>query len=448
MTRLFVIEDTDLMRESLEETLRRAGYEVTGFASAPEALEAARRDPPDLAICDLKLPRMSGLEALDELRRTVPEAPVIMITAHATVQTAVDAMKRGAFDYVTKPFEPAEIEVLVRRALEHRALVAENEALRAELQRRLPQADLVGASPALAAVRERIARVATAEGTVLVSGESGTGKEGVARAIHEASPRAARPFLCVNCAALSAGLLESELFGHEKGAFTGADRLRKGRFELADGGTLLLDEVSEIDPGLQAKLLRVLQERCFERVGSSLSRRSDVRIVATTNRDLEAEVRAGRFRQDLFFRLNVLPILLPPLRARLDDLPALVEHLLRRFGGEAAIARLEASPDLWRLLRSYDWPGNVRELGNVMERALVLAPAGKIRPADLAGWLKSASRTEALSVEMPMMTLEEMEKAMIRAALERAGGNRQRTAEALGIAERTLRDKIKRWELR
>ncbi len=447
MHRVMIIEDTDLMRESLEETLRRAGYEVAGYPSAVEALEVARREPPDLVVTDLKLPRMSGLEALDELKRIAPETPVIVITAHATVQTAVDAMKRGAYDYITKPFEPAEIEVLVKRALEHRWLVAENEALKAELQRQRPQADLVGAGRAIAAVRERIARAAASDATVLITGESGTGKEVVARAIHQSGVRAARPFLCVNCAALSAGLLESELFGHEKGAFTGADKMRRGRFELADGGTLLLDEVSEIDPSLQAKLLRALQERAFERVGSSQTRRTDVRILATTNRDLELAVKQGRFRQDLFFRLNVVPIHLPPLRERREDLPALVDHFLRRFGGEGAVSRLEMSDEMNRLLAGYDWPGNVRELGNIVERALVLFPSGPIRATDLTGWLRGSLLGEGALPEMPKITLEEMEKAMIRAALARAGGNRQRTAELLGIAERTLRDKIKRWAL-
>jgi two-component system response regulator AtoC len=443
MNSLLIIEDADLMRESLEETFRRAGYRCAAFPEGKPALEALRHDRFHAVLCDMKLPGMSGLEILEEILRLQPDLPVVLITAYATVETAVEAMKKGAFDYVTKPFRAEEIELVVRRAIAHQAVVAENERLRAE--RESEPEFVLGPSPAMRSVFETLQRAAASDATVLLSGESGTGKEVAARALHRLSPRHDKPFLCVNCAALSAGLLESELFGHEKGAFTGADRARKGRFELADTGTLLLDEVSEIDPHLQAKLLRVLQEKTFERVGSSLTRTADVRVVATTNRDLADWVRQGKFREDLFFRLNVLPIALPPLRERPEDVPALARHFLDRFAARGA-PRKTVSPAALELLRSYPWPGNARELGNILERACVLAPGPDIRPDDIAGWLQApapAGHDDGLAG----LTLREMEKKMIADALRRFQGSRQKTARALGIAERTLREKIRRWEL-
>ncbi|MEK7468293.1 MAG: sigma-54 dependent transcriptional regulator [Planctomycetota bacterium] len=437
MSRVLLIEDTPIMRESVTEALSRGGHEVKAFSEGPAAIEEARRWAPELAITDLKMAPMSGLEVLAELQKLHPGIPVIVMTAYGTIETAVEAMRLGAFHFIQKPFKAQELELLAKRALEHGRLSRENEALRAQVAGERPA--LVG----LKGMREELKRIAATEATVLILGETGSGKEVVARAIHADSARAAGPFLAVNCAALSAGLLESELFGHEKGAFTGADRQRKGRFELAEGGTLLLDEVSEIDTNLQAKLLRVLQERVFERVGSSIARRADVRVLATTNRDLRAEIEKGRFREDLFFRLNVVPVKVSPLRERLDDLEALCAHFLR--------GRKKLAADAVDALRHYRWPGNIRELFNILERACVLVAADTIRAADIAPWLIAPASASAAS-PAPVsafegLTMEEIEKRAIAAALQSHGGNRQRTSAALQIAERTLRDKIKKWGL-
>ncbi|MFN3485437.1 MAG: sigma-54-dependent transcriptional regulator, partial [Planctomycetota bacterium] len=370
---------------------------------------------------------------LEEARRAAPDVPVLIVTAHGTVESAVGAMKKGAYDYILKPFRLEELEALVERALAHRRLERENEVLRARVGDAADPEAIWG--PATRDVWALLERAAQSDATVLITGESGTGKEVAARTLHRLSPRRAAPFLCVNCAALSAGLLESELFGHEKGAFTGADRLRKGRFELADGGTLLLDEVGEIAPGLQAKLLRVLQERAFERVGSSRTRRVDVRLVATTNRDLPAEVARGRFREDLYYRLNVLPIRMPPLRERREEIPLLAGHFLARH-------RKRIAPAAMRLLCAYDWPGNVRELANLLERAAVLCPGDEISADMIAPWLEAPSRGPSSLVGM---TLEEIERRAIEENLKACGGNRERAARVLGISARTLRDKLKKW---
>jgi DNA-binding NtrC family response regulator len=372
MARILVVDDQEMMRDSLAATLARDGHEVV--ACGDPAAAVARLGAPgrlDLLITDLKMPKMTGIELLQESRRIRADMPVVLMTAFATVSTAVEAMKLGAYDYIQKPFDGDEIKLLVDRTLEHSRLVRENQALRGMTELAAPR-PLIGGGELMAQVRQKIERVARSNATVLICGESGTGKEVVARAIHNASPRRERPFLAVNCAALSENLLESELFGHEKGAFTGADKMRRGRFELADEGSLLLDEISEIAPALQAKLLRVLQESTFERVGSSVSQQVDVRVIATTNRDLEAAVEEGKFRRDLFYRLNVVPIQLPPLRQRSEDVPELCRHFLHQ------IARRENSPfrhmehEAVRLLQRYPWPGNVRELQNIIERASVL----------------------------------------------------------------------------
>ena len=327
---ILVIDDQDLMRESLQESLERFGYSVRAFGNGKDAIKSFLEGGIDAVITDLKMPEMSGIDVLNRCKQIAPDVPIIVITAFGTVETAVHAMKQGAFDYIKKPFEPDEIDMVLRNAVERRALMAENEYLRARIAEDRQVSFVAGESRAMKAVVAEADKIAATSSTVLLYGESGTGKEVIARTIHAKSPRAGSPFLAVNCAALSAGLLESELFGHEKGAFTGADRMRKGRFELAHGGTILLDEVSEIDINLQAKLLRVLQEREFERVGSSDTRKADVRVIATTNRDLTKTVREGRFREDLYFRLNVLPLRVPPLREHIEDIPALVAHFIEK----------------------------------------------------------------------------------------------------------------------
>jgi DNA-binding NtrC family response regulator len=437
MSSLLIIDDEEAIRDSLARHFTRSGYTVAVCKDFAEGAARLKAEPFDLVITDLRLPGGDGIGIVAEARRASPETPVIVITAFATVQTAVEAIKRGAFDYIQKPFKLEEMELLIERALAHRRLSLENEYLRARLGESEPPY-VWGPSPAMKELYRKLEAVAGSEATVLIVGESGTGKEVVARTLHRLSPRRERPFLAVNCAALSAGLLESELFGHEKGAFTGADRMRKGRFELAESGTLLLDEVSEIDPNLQAKLLRVLQERAFERVGSSLSRRADVRVLATTNRDLAAEAAKGRFREDLYYRLNVVPLEVPPLRERRED----IDELVRRKLGQKTI-----TPAAMRRLTQYAWPGNVRELQNVVERAVVLSRDGAIDEDLVAPWLSGARPGGADPyAALAGVPLAEVELKLIEATLDSTGGNRERAARLLGITSRTLRDKLKKRE--
>lgn len=510
---VLVVDDKEMMRDSVGSTLTRAGFTVRTASDGRAALReiAARR--PDAVVTDLSMPGMSGVDLLAEVRRFDEELPVILMTAFGSVQTAVEAMKRGAFDYLTKPFEGDELIIAVKRAIQHAGVVKENAVLKAQ-QARTETASgrglerLVGDSAVMRKVREQVRAVAASHGTVLITGESGSGKEVVARAVHEMSPRVSGAFLAVNCAALNESLLESELFGHERGAFTGAEKLRKGRFELADQGTLLLDEVSEVSPQIQAKLLRVLQERAFERVGSSQTIGVDVRVIATSNRDLPRAASMGEFRQDLFFRLNVLPIQVPPLRERLEDVAVLAEYFMGQFAAREGRRRPPVEPGAMDLLANYQWPGNVRELANICERAVVLsgakdgavtrdlvepwllshrvpvkamplraaplgtaAPMGAVvgmgstnghasgmngnghshsygySPASTVPAFPVASFTEAKPLEMPGdRTLEEIERDTIVATLQRFNGHRQRTAKALGIGVRTLGLKLKKWK--
>ncbi len=500
MSTVLVVDDKELLRDSVGATLQRAGFGVVTAGDGASAIDVVSRCRPDAIVTDLKMPGMSGLDLLGEVRKIDEDLPVVMMTAFGTVETAVQALKLGAFDYITKPFEGDELVIAMKRALEHNMLRRENALLRVaagsdagDLAGGVSGLDrVIGDSPAMRRVKEQICAVAESHGTVLVCGESGTGKEVIAKAIHELSPRRRDPFLGVNCAALSEPLLESELFGHERGAFTGAEKLRKGRFELADRGTLLLDEISEVSTRVQAKLLRVLQERSLERVGSSQTIGVDVRVVATSNRDLPASVARGDFRQDLFFRLNVLPIHLPPLRDRLEDVPALADHFL------AAVAARDGSPvpafepDAMEILTSYVWPGNVRELQNICERAAVLCSGDRIQAPMVRPWLLGDSpapssapvamargldeiRPEAGAVAVsavapassigiggdgPVLSgaasgeavevvgrrLEEIERDAIVRTLRMFDGHRQRTAEALGIGVRTLGLKLRKWK--
>ena len=448
MAQILVVDDKEMMRDSLHATLTRAGHHVMTSASAIHALAQVSESPFDLIITDLKMPKMDGLKFLEELARLPFDAPIIMMTAYATVKTAVQAMRQGAFDYIQKPFDADEIVLLVDRALEHHQLLQENEAYRTNARDWQRGRQLIGNSPAMHSVMEKIALVAQSSATVLIRGQSGTGKELIARAIHSQSPRAAHPLLCVNCAALSSNLLESELFGHEKGAFTGADQMRKGRFELAEAGSLLLDEISEMDLRLQSKLLRVLQEREFERVGSSITRRVDVRVIATTNRDLEDWVAQGKFREDLYYRLNVVPIELPTLSCRVeDDLEALCEYFLRRIADrEGAPLHMVSQPAL-ELLKQYHWPGNVREVENLMERLAILTPDEVITEDAVRASLPldPADTDHDLDSSQPT-TIADMERRMIEKTLEKFNGHREKTARALGIGVRTLGMKLKRWQ--
>lgn len=487
--RVLVVDDKELMRDSVAATLTRAGLQAAAAADGPTALRLIADQRPAAVITDLQMPGMTGLELLAEIKRIDEQLPVVLMTAYATVQTAVAAMKSGAFDYIMKPFEGDQLIAAINRAVEHARLLRENAVLRTRIESARPRGSgrpaLVGPSAIMQSLREQIGRIAPSQGTVLISGESGVGKEVVAQLIHATSARSGAAMLTLNCAALSHSLLESELFGHEKGAFTGADRLRKGRFELADGGTLLLDEISEIPPQVQAKLLRVLQERAFERVGSSVTQRTDVRVIATTNRNLDEAVRRGAFRQDLFFRLNVLPIHVPPLRERREDVPVLAEHFLGLVASREGRPQRRFDQQAVALLTAYEWPGNVRELFNICERASILAPGDTISAAAIAPWLHAAmprslesppparaglsndeesphastapcSDAPAPQVVLPLgeqiairavdRPLEDIERDVIVATLHRHKGHRQRTAAELGIGVRTLGLKLRKWK--
>lgn len=445
MGRVCVVDDNEMLRISVAETLRRDDHTVSEFAEPAVALEAIKSSAFDCIVTDLKMPGMDGVSLLREIRNAGCDASVIVMTAFGTIDSAVQAMKLGAFDYIQKPFEAEQISLLVDRAIQHAQLRSENEALRRSLTDG-EQREIIGDSTAMRVLRETLDRMAASGNTVLIQGESGTGKELLARRLHRLSPRADRPMLCLNCAALSANLLESELFGHERGAFTGADRIRKGRFELADGGTLLLDEVSEIPRELQAKLLRVLQEQQFERVGSSVTRTVDVRVVATTNRNLPDWVAEKKFREDLYFRLSVLPIVVPPLRERKEDVPLLVDHFLKRAAGRAGRNTLKVKNAAMKILADYDWPGNVRELENLCERASVLAIDGLLTGEMIGPWLGVIRRKEVFDGKLRQGHLmEDMERQLIEKTLRANSGHRSKTASALGIGVRTLGLKLKQW---
>jgi two-component system response regulator FlrC len=437
--RVLVVDDEAGIRSFIGEVLEGEGLEVELAADGAEAAAILEQRTFHLMITDLKMPRKDGMELLGLARSAVPEMEVIVLTAHGTVDSAVDAMKLGAFDYLNKPLSgPDELRLVVQRALERRRLRD-----RAEPSAGTTGTDeLIAVDPATREVVIRLEKVAPTGATVLLLGESGTGKEVAARAIHRLSARAAGPFVAVNCAAVSEQLVESEMFGHEKGAFTGATEQRRGRFELADGGTLLLDEVGELPPGLQAKLLRVLQEQSFERVGGTRAIQVDVRVIAATNRDLEQEMRDGRFREDLYHRLAVFPVRLPPLRERPRDIVPLAEHLLARIGRQLGRPSLALTDDARDKIATCSWPGNVRELGNALERAAILASGDVVTAEEIVGDGLAAPQGPVLDG-----TLKQLERAAIERALEATGGHRKKAAERLGIGLRTLYDKLKEYDL-
>ena len=439
---VLIVDDEPAMRLLLTSVLRAEGYETTAAASAEEALPLVARRHFHLVITDLKMPGMSGLELLGHVKRDDPGTAVMLLTAFGSVEGAVEAMRQGAAHYLLKPLaNPDELRLAVRRILEERRVADEAVTLREAAQAVFPFGEIIARDPAMTAVLELARSVAPTDATVLVTGETGTGKELMARAIHHWSPRADRAFVAVNCAALVETLLESELFGHEKGAFTGAVAQRRGRFELAHGGTLFLDEVGEMSPGLQAKLLRVLQEGTLERVGGTRTVTVDVRVIGATNRDLRQMVADGKFRDDLYYRLSVFPIALPALRQRPADLLPLADHILRqaarRFGKRIAGFTEEAQA----LLEQYPWPGNIRELQNVLERAAILCRGGQIAATDLN--LSSATSLSTRPAEAK--TLRDIEREAILAALEANAGNRRKAAEQLGIGLRTLYDRLKQY---
>jgi DNA-binding NtrC family response regulator len=441
---ILVVDDEEVMCESMAAWLREDGYRVDTAPNGRKALELAKST--DYAICfiDLKMPGgLDGIETMIEIRRVRPEAAIIIITAYATVDTAIQAMKEGAQEYIVKPCNPQEISLLVSRILKVKKLQRENAILRKKISRQYRHSDVITKNAHMEELLGLARDVASLRSTVLVRGESGTGKELVARAIHFSGDRAAKPFITVSCAALTETLLESELFGYEKGAFTGASAQTKGKFELADGGTIFLDEIGDISPKLQADLLRVLQERRFYRVGGSQEVPVDVRVIAATNKDLMEEVRQGRFREDLYYRLNVIEISIPPLRERREDIPLLAEHFLERIGNELGKDISGLAPGALKLLLAHDWPGNVRELENAIERAIVTAHNGMLDEADFVFLNHRPER----SWEVPDVPLNELERRAIIAALERRQGNIKETAAALGIDRSTLYDKLKRYEI-
>jgi DNA-binding NtrC family response regulator len=446
---ILVVDDEETMTESLAAWLREDGYSVDTAASGRVAIEKARAREYAIYFVDLKMPGgLDGIETMMEIRKLQPEASVIVITAYATVDTAITAMKEGAQEYVVKPCHPQEISLLVERIIRVKNLQRENAILRRKLTRQYRFHDLVSKNARMAELFDLVREVASQRSTVLIQGESGTGKELVARAIHYSGERGTRPFVAVSCAALAETLLESELFGHERGSFTGAVAQKKGKVELADGGTLFLDEIGDISPKLQVDLLRVLQERRFFRVGGTSEIQVDVRVIAATHRDLQADVREGQFRDDLFYRLNVINIRIPPLRERREDVPLLAQEFLDRLSHELGREVSGISDEALRLLMDHDWPGNVRELENAVERALVTCKSGVLAAEDFAFLRRDAGFPAGPGLGLPAgLTLQEIEKQYIAATLQRTQGNIKAAADALGIDRSTLYEKIRRYEI-
>jgi DNA-binding NtrC family response regulator len=443
---ILVVDDEEIVRDSLASWLEEDGYRVDTAPDGPTALARLAEQAYAILLVDLKMPGMDGLEVLGKARSLQPDAPVIIMTAYATVDTAVQAMKRGAYDYLVKPFEPEELSLMVGKLTNAQSLRRENVLLRKALKRQFEFKDLLSKSPKMEVVFELARTAAKSNSTVLILGESGTGKELLARAIHAESPRCDGPFVGVSCAALTESLLESELFGHEKGAFTGAVGSARGKFEIAAGGTLFLDEIGDISSKLQLDLLRVLDAREFRRVGGSQLIKTDVRIIAATNRDLRKLAESGSFREDLYYRLNVIPVTLPPLRERKEDIPLLTEHFLAGFRVEMQKPLEGVSTDALEVLMAYDWPGNVRELRNVLERGAVMARGPILTPLELE-LPPPASGGGPPSAEVGD-SLREVERRHIETTLKQQGWNITRSAKALGIDRVTLYNKIKRYQIR
>lgn len=445
--RILVVDDEESHRIMLRAVLQDQGYEVTEADDGQGAVRAVEQEPFDSILLDIRMKDMDGIEALTEIRKISPQIPVLMMTAYASVKTAVEALKAGAFDYLTKPLDIEELLILIEKAMEVYHLREENIALKERLGARFDFSKIIGKSPKMREVFDSLSLVAPTDATVLILGESGTGKELVANSIHQNSARASQPFIKVSCAALPETLLESELFGHERGAFTGAVARREGRFQLAHRGTMFLDEIGEMSPTTQTKLLRVLQEKEFEPLGSNRTLKTDVRMIAASNKDLQKEVREGRFREDLYYRLNVVPITLPPLRERKEDIPALAAHFFAVHREKNRKEIKDISGKAMDLLIRYDWPGNIRELENNIERGVIMARGEIFAPADLPPQIQAlSSEKEDLGIRFPFgISVYEVEKALISKTLEDTGGNRSRAAEILGINRRTLQIKLKEY---
>ncbi len=450
--RILMAEDEKAQRDLLEGFLKKEGFMVKAVSNGKQALEEIGSDFFDLVLLDYKMPELDGLQTLRAIRKRFPDLPVVMMTAYGTVETAVASMKEGAIDYLTKPIDLDELLLIIQKVLERSMLIRENQELKTRLQERFAFQNIIYHSPRMEEVMGLVARVAPSQATVLIRGESGTGKELIANAIHYASTRSDQPFVKVSCAAIPETLLESELFGHEKGAFTGAIQKRMGRFEEADGGTIFLDEIGELTLSTQVKLLRVLQEREFQRLGSNLNLKTDVRLIAATHRNLEEAMRQGLFREDLYYRLNVISILLPPLRERREDIPLLIDHFLKKYSEINHKKIVDLSKEARALLMRYSYPGNIRELENIIERAVVLCRGEIITTQDLPFHLKEETSEREWKVPGKGKTLfesiEEIERDLIIKALEQHQGIQTRAAESLGISERVLRYKIKKYKIR
>ena len=445
---VLIVDDEKSTRDGLARALRRT-YEVLLAEDGAKALAILGRQRVDVVLSDLRMPGMDGLTLIQRALTHTPQPICILLTAYGSVETAVAAMKRGAFDYLTKPVNLDELDLLLQRALRSRAMEQENVALRTELEERYGLERFIGTSPAMEEVLDVIRQVAPSRANVLIQGETGTGKELVAQALHRLSPRAKASLITVHCAALPPTLLESELFGHERGAFTGAAERRIGRFELADGGTIFLDEIGEIEPQVQVKILRVLEQRSFERVGGRETLEVDVRLIAATNKNLQQEVEAGRFREDLYYRLDVVTIDVPPLRARREDIPLLAHAFLREFAKENDKQIEGLTTDCLQALQGYDWPGNIRELRNAVERMVVLARQPRLTVRDLPGSIRQADGASGSGIALTGgLSLEAAEKELIRQALEAHGGNRTKAAQQLQISRRTLHRKLNEYGLR
>ena len=454
MDTVLIVDDEKNYPPIIAAVLQEEGYETLTANSGPEALEILKHSDVDLILTDYKMPKMDGIELLERVKTEDTDLPVIMMTAHGTVEKAVEAMQKGAYSYLLKPFDNDRLVLYANKANDMFRLIKENRQLRTAVASQYQFDNIIGKSKPMQDVFDKISKVAPTTATVLIQGESGTGKELAAKSIHFNSPRSNKPFVAVNCSALAENLLESELFGHEKGAFTGAVFMKKGRFELADGGTLFLDEIGELSQSLQVKLLRVLQEKIFERVGGIKPIAVDIRLIAATNKDLKEEVKQGRFREDLYFRLDVVNIVLPPLRERPEDIRLLINHFMKKYADERTsdVPVTGIDSEAQRLFHEYGWPGNVRELENVIERAMIFCPNSRIKPSDLPKDFKETMNYNIPLEDIPATaklydTLATVERRMIERALQRANYVQSHAAEMLGIGKSGLNQKIKKYKL-
>ncbi len=459
VARILVVDDEESIREFFEIMLKREGYEVFSAQNGKEGFEAFKKNPVDLIISDIQMPEMSGMELLVKVKETDPETPMIMITAFGSTETAVEALKMGAYDYIQKPFKLDEVKIVIRQALEKRSLKMENVQLKKELGTRYAFDNIIGGAPPMLRIYELVKRIANTKSSVLITGESGTGKELIARAVHYNGPLKDKPFVTVNCGAIPENLMESEMFGHKKGSFTGAIADKKGLFEVANTGTIFLDELGELPLQMQVKLLRVIQEGTFKRVGSTEDIRVDVRVISATNRNLEVEVKAGRFREDLFYRMNVIQVHCPPLRERKEDIPMLSNHFLEKFSKVLGINVKKISNEAMDALKSYHFPGNVRELENIMERTVALEPGPVILPESLPKHMlehrqDTPGQLDANRIEISTekgVDLEalvaEFERALLVKALEQTGGIKKRAAKLLSISFRSMRYRVDKYGL-